>query len=248
MPERFIEPGQHDTGRFPRRTKKFKTKDEDGQTYCPHGMKKAHRYANKWDGGYVGTDISLLKKFLMSRKGKPWDDVYSEICAEADARSFTGHHLREWLDYAVEQHCFLDEEGVVRDQRGMEIGGCRGTFYIHPKTHTLEYVQRPRTHYKRPPKKVFEMDDQLYHEHEDNWYRVQMAEVPMDSRWRYNTWAVLSDVFVAEELNFGRYEYSMIRRLEEEYGHSPNGKPWYCTSKQSANSKEITRLKKQLAA
>ena len=249
MAERFMEPGQHGKGRFPRNTKKFKAQDEDGATYSPHGMRKAHRFANKWDGGYVGTDFALLSRFLKSRVGQPWDKVYSEICAEADARSFAGHHLREWLEYAVEQNCLVDESGTVRNARGMEIGSCRrGEFYVHPVTKKLEVIIKPRMRRRKLPRTVFEMDGQLYHEHEGVWYRVQMAEVPRKSKWYYDTWAILSDVFIAHELNYGRYEYDMIRKLEGKYGHSPDHRPWYCVWKQSANTKEITRLKKQNAA
>lgn len=249
MPERFMEPGHGDKGRFPRRTKKLKAKDEDGNTYAPHGMRKVH-FANKWhDGDGPGTDFAVLRRFLMSRKGKPWDQVYSEICAEADARSFPGHHLREWLEYAVEQNCLIGEDGVVRNARGMEIGMCRrGEFYVHPVTKKLEVIIRPRVRSRRLPQTVFDMDGQLYHEHEGVWYRVQMAEVPRENKWYYNTWDILSDKFIAHELNYGRYEYGMIRKLEEKYGHSPDHRPWYCVWKQSANTKEITRLKKQNAA
>ncbi|NLB56757.1 MAG: hypothetical protein GX811_13530 [Lentisphaerae bacterium] len=158
MPKRFMEPSGGNKGRFPRNTKKLRVADDEGGSFTPHGMRKVHRYANKWhDGGYVGTDFAVLRRFLMSRKGKPWNDVYSEICAEANSRSFPGHHLREWLEYAVEQNCFVDEEGQVRDQHGRQIGGCRGELYVHPQTGLLEVSKQPRRRHTKPEQKVFEL-------------------------------------------------------------------------------------------
>jgi hypothetical protein len=241
MARRFIKHGKRSKPPRIRHTKRMTEKDEDGQELNnPHGMKKAHLYANKsLYGGDVGTDFSVLYRFLHSRKGRPWDQVYSEICAEADDRSFQGHHLRYWLDSQVEQKCIIDENGDVLDHRGMPVWR---EFYVHPETGLLEYVEARRPRRPETPKTVFEMDGKFYHKHKSIWYRVEMEE---DG----NCWpSDLHDVFVSEELGFAAYRWRVASQLREKYGKSPNGRAWYCVKKQSANSREIAKLKKKLAA
>jgi len=251
MSKRFIKHGKSGSkSGFPRNCKRLARKDEDGQFLeCPHGMRKAHHFSHNWywRDGEIGTDLAVLRRFLQSRVGRPWDEVYSEVCAEADDRSFDGHHLREWLEMEVEQNCYI-EDGEVFDQRGLHMGNFWGEFYVHPETRTLEYVKKTRS-YRAPvyEQKVFEMDDHLYHEHEGIWYRVKMQEVERkgDKKWGVYWLENVHDVFLSDYLTFAVYYYSVTEKLKRKYGLSPNGKVWVCVAKESANSREIAKLKKK---
>lgn len=258
MPKRFMETRDGRRGRFPRHCKQFLATDEDGQHINnPHGMRKVHRLTPKCpDDAGSGTDFSVLRRFLKSRVGQPWDKVYSEVCAEADARSYEGHHLREWLEYEVEQNCFVND-GEVYDQHGRKLAGYwrRGEFFVHPETGILEFVISERHRKKEPPvQTVFELDGTLYHEYDGVWFRVKMQELAkvQHTGWgghrymAYDDWAALGDVLLHGLSNC--YPYRVVDRLKKEYGLSPGGKVWYCTWKQSANSKEIAKLKKKQAA
>jgi hypothetical protein len=225
--------------------------DEDGQNvYNPHGMRSVHHYTIKYeDRGYLGTDSAVLHRFLQSRTGRPWDQVYSEICKEADDRSFEGHHLREYLDYDVEQHCTIDKDGEVLDQRGLHVARFWGEFYVHPETKTLEYTEKKRYQRQETPRTVFDMDGKCYHEHKGIWYRVEMEEVPGRPAKRLEYWpSWITDAFLSNDFGFSIYFYAVANMLRDKYGLSPNGKCWYCTKKQSANSREIAKLKKKPAA
>lgn len=253
MPKKFLESGKGTKGRFPRNCKNLSKKDEDGQhVHNPQGMKKAHRYTVKYeDHGYVGTDFAVLRRFLQSRVGQPWDQVYSEVCAEADSRSFKGHHLREWLEFEIEQNCQMEGDIVV-DQRGIPLGRYWrwGDFYIHPVTGTLECSRVEQIRRKEPnKKKVLELNGQQYYQHDGLWYRVKMQEVPLVEHKgfggrRYkdiDSWWALKDVML--DLSRTYHEWSVKNKLINTYGRSPNGKVWCCVWKQSANSKEIKKLK-----
>lgn len=254
MPKKFLESGKGPKGRFPRNCKNLSLKDEDGQNvHNPHGMKKAHRYTIKYEeGGDIGTDFAVLRRFLQSRIGQPWDKVYSEVCAEADYRSFKGHHLREWLEYEVEQNCYMEDSNVI-DQRGVPLGRSWrwGEFYVHPVTGNLEYTQVEHSRQKRPvEKKIFEYKNVQYCHHKGIWYRVKMADVPIVEYKGFggrkyqdiDHWAALKDVML--DLHREYESYSVRNKLIKTYGRSPKGKVWHCVWKQSANSKEIANLKK----
>lgn len=248
MAKRFLKHGKHSKGRFPRNCKNLSMKDEDGQNvYNPHGMRSVHHYTIKYeDRGYLGTDSALLHRFLQSRTGQPWDQVYSEICKETDDRSFEGHHLREYLDYEVEQSCTINKDGEVLDQRGLHVARFWGEFYVHPKTGNLEYIEKKRWRIPKTPHTVFEMNGRFYHEHEGIWYRVEMIEVPSPAD-RFEYWpSSLTDAFLSND--FAIHFCNVENTLRAKYGRSPNGNCWYCDKKQSANSKEITKLKKKQAA
>jgi hypothetical protein len=58
----------------------------------------------------------------------------------------------------------------------------------------------------------------------------------------YDGMDVMGEVLL--DLSRNIHTWDVVNRLEKEYGHSPSGKVWYCIWKQSANSKEIAKLKK----
>ena len=92
MAERFSEPKRRPKqSKFPRRQKIVARVDEDGQPPKITGMGKIHVVAGDWwfDRGQ-GCDYSIMRRFLARRVGQKWDDVYSEICKEADSRSHDG--------------------------------------------------------------------------------------------------------------------------------------------------------------
>ena len=252
MTNRFTEHHKISKPKFPRHSKKFNWKDEDGQETCsPKGMKHAHYISHNWiwrDAGCVDGNYNLLKRFLHSCTGRPWNEVYSEVCEESDERSFRGYNFREWIDHLVEKNCFLDKDGTVLDERGNTIANFWGGFFVHPKTKTLEFAdvkKRPRW---EPPHTVFEVDGKLFHQHKDIWYRVEMREVSEENRsdgwWK---WVGPGDAFLSGTVTFGIFSYQVVPKIQKKYGLSPNKKSWYCFKKESANSREISKIKKKLS-
>jgi hypothetical protein len=140
LPKKFIEPCGGKKSKFPRGSKRLKV-DNDGNSLMPQGMRKAHDIADHGNEHYSGEDFALMRRFLRSRIGKPWDAVYSEICKKADGRSFEGHHLRDWLGYFIEFNCTMGEGGTILDDQGREVRYHHPTFYVHPENGTLEYSE-----------------------------------------------------------------------------------------------------------
>lgn len=119
-------------------TRYWEDLDEDG-TLRHKGMGRKRRY---WGNVKDFTDLlSLLKRYLRSNVGRPWDKVYSEVCKNLRADSVQGNHLRDhvrsmvtpWVQY--EQDCkiygyevgvsyrnddfYVDAHGILRECRKM---------------------------------------------------------------------------------------------------------------------------------
>lgn len=253
MPKRFLKGSRRTKGRFPRGTKKL-TRTDDGESVQVMGMKRVHRFANKFGQPELELDFAVMRRFLMRRRGQPWDKVYSEICTQADGRSFEGSQFREWL--LIEQNCYFDEDGKLVNDKGMELRHWTGhVFYVHPETKTLEYIDKrfPAHRWDDMPQKVFEMDGVLYHQHKGLWYRVKMEVVPITNKWGHPCpdydHAIWVDAFGSYGLISPHvWDYrraSPMHILWNKYGLSPSRRGWYCVEKQSANKKEIARLKKK---
>lgn len=75
-----------------------------------------------------------LRRYLQKQVGRPWDAVYSEICAVADRRSLSGYHLLQHVGFEVELNCWVcdgevyDHPSLPHKPRGL---------YVHPDTGLL---------------------------------------------------------------------------------------------------------------
>ncbi|MGZ4843036.1 MAG: hypothetical protein ACXV5J_14895, partial [Candidatus Angelobacter sp.] len=90
-------------------------------------------YSAKWFTDVLGP----LRRFLEKNVGRPWNDVYSEMCASLDKRKATGKHIFDHATDMVETHCFMGTNGKVRYLRwGIE--ECEvDDLYVHPQTGLL---------------------------------------------------------------------------------------------------------------
>jgi hypothetical protein len=256
--ERFTEPynGYHAGSKFPRTSKPLTKPDQDGEPPTFNGMSMAHRLVKQHDGRWPGEDFRFVRRLLIGNVGRPWDEVYSEICQQADTRNFVGYRLREVIDRMVEKNCHIDEEGTIRDGREFEVsGGWRPELYVHPETGLLQMVEGRRRRIKTPVERsVFELDGSLYHCHSDGiWYRVEMKEVPKQ-QYSYGCYygGPFVDVFNAhvdpgppKGTKLNQWYWNIHNAVQRKYGLDPDGKLWYCVKKQSASKREIEKVKKQ---
>lgn len=100
--------------------------------------------ASRGRGTKYFTDfLNPLERFLRSNVGRPWDKVYSELCAHLDRRKTTGRHVFEHLEDFVEVNCFVGEDGELYASshygkvRAIGEYRWRASFYVDPRTKLL---------------------------------------------------------------------------------------------------------------
>lgn len=81
-------------------------------------------------------NVSPLEHFLHCRVGRPWDQIWSEVCEAADTRNPLSAEIREHIDCMVATGCWLESRVVMST--------CCGTprpvrgFYVHPRSGSLQ--------------------------------------------------------------------------------------------------------------
>lgn len=95
----------------------------------------------------MAVSYSFIDGFLTSRIGRPWDEVFAEICSRFDNRSMMGETVRKNFSTRrwgadVEFNCYIGRDGNVRNvpDRCIIYG-----FYVHPETGILCHNSNPRT-------------------------------------------------------------------------------------------------------
>ena len=113
--------GHHDKFGDFRNSKRLKKYFDDEAAPGKIGTKRLVRHIRGWDCKDLNENLRPLERFLRSKIGQKWDDVYSEICAKIDSNSTVQNHVLDHLrDYVG-----VDE----RYQNGNRFGG---RFYYRP--------------------------------------------------------------------------------------------------------------------
>jgi hypothetical protein len=125
--------------------------------------------------------LSPLWRFLRSRVGRPWDEVYGEIRARIAPTSTVQIHVMEHLWHFVVRHV------EVRDGRVYEVGGWRGELfrtgwqlYVDPATGLLSEpaLRRPARRAPPSPDRLDRGAGLLYLRLDGQWYAVETRPIP----------------------------------------------------------------------
>lgn len=144
-----------------------------------------YSYSEKWFKDLLGP----LQRFLQKNLGRPWSQVYSEVCTTLDRRKITGHHLIDHLKWEVETNCFMDAKGRVYYRSGNEERLVDG-FYVHPATGLLCRAWPESSRERKRRRLLAEEKDwwlpsdghTAYRKHMGIWYRVTWKRMFVD--WR----------------------------------------------------------------
>jgi hypothetical protein len=157
------------------------------------GLRKRHR-SRKW----LNENLRPLERFLASQVGRPWDKVYSEICAGIDRRNTVQQHIHQHLEDFVAVKV-LEIDGELRANKRWRVmeplsSSWAAKYYVHPE-HGLLLVNHMRAEARRQQRKqrqdahaernggvreglrVIDPANQL-HRIEGVWYLIEVAPLP----------------------------------------------------------------------
>lgn len=156
------------------------------------GLKRRHR-SRKW----LNENLRPLERYLASQVGRPWDKVYSEICADIDRRNTVQQHIHQHLEDFVAV-TVLNIDGVLyeKDRRGPRQPLDRywaSRFYVDPESGLLrvnrlrnrtriECRDARRAHFRdlregtREDRRILDTTTQL-HRLDGLWFMVEVASI-----------------------------------------------------------------------
>ena len=111
-----------------------------------------------------------LYRFLTKAVGRPWNDVYSEVCTHVDRRSDVGYNVLRHLDWAVAQDIEIHNGKPYQTRWGRRSSDYPYSgLYVHPETGILcEYEREP---YVRPEPEVTSI-----HWHDNVWFQLEVLK------------------------------------------------------------------------
>ena len=128
------------------RRRRWNELDPDGEGGPVHIGMQHDRLACKTFGEHLGP----LYRYLDRQVHRPWDKVYSELCAGLDRRSVVQNHLFEHIgDHVALRTALIDGEVHVHARfRTISLADARQALYVHPRTGIL-LPNRARDHAER---------------------------------------------------------------------------------------------------
>lgn len=125
---------------------------QDTEVRSYRGMKKVHTSKPlSWDDlKQLNENLKPLRRFLFSKVGESWDNVYSEIMQGLNLRNAVQYHVWQHLIQLGEVHTKTYMEGstiMAAGARGPEAltdEGYREQLYVHPKDGTLRCTNARR--------------------------------------------------------------------------------------------------------
>jgi hypothetical protein len=154
------------------------------------GLRKRHR-SRKW----LNENLRPLERFLASQVGRPWDKVYSELCAGIDRRNTVQQHIHQHLEDFVAIKV-VEIDGELRASRRWRMheplsSSSSAKYYVDPghglllinrlriETHRDQRRKRQIAHAERhggvrQDLRIIDPGNQL-HRIDGVWYRVEVA-------------------------------------------------------------------------
>jgi hypothetical protein len=177
--------------------------------------------------------LGPLRRFLRSKVGQLWNDVYSELCQRLDTNTMAGQHVIGHLWDYVERHVeIIDGSLYSKTSRWYRIplDRCYGDlFYIHPETGILCAVEKAPRKQKQKSEQtdILVVDDyHQYHKLNEIWYLITFDDFPPPPTDH------VTDVL-----------QGIIHRSAAIY----RGKRIYAARKQQCNKKEIRFILNQIS-
>jgi len=179
---------------------------------------------------HLSDNLAPLYRWLRSKVGQPWDDVYSQLCQQLDTKSTIGQHVLEHLWQTVERHVEIRNNQIYAKHKPnypLTSGQTHPKFYVHPETGIFCIAPRKQKSETQPQDDVVIVNRYQQYRRIDNiWYFVSFRDV------KYSPKNTERDLLAN-------------RILDPWEARKRYGKPISAYHKRHATKKEIKSLKKQ---
>ena len=165
-----------------------------------------------------GDRLNPLRSFLKQNVGRPWDDVWSDVCRHNDARNVRGRHLREHVKQYVTGAG--GQEGLGRWYR-------RNDFYVDDAG-ILQHDDDRRRYRYRPKYDAdkCKIGDNLYERVNGCWFQIWYEKVEK-SRQVFNYLLNRKEVeYYSEEVRVRQKQLSKKELRLLGLSNDPNFKWW----------------------
>lgn len=177
------------------------------------GVRKDYLKGSRRNGrGYAPYPFD---RFLESRLGRLWDEVYSEICQEFDSRSLAGYSFLRDLKWHVATDCWIGAEtGTVYSSRW---GGSsvENEFYVHPFTGVLCWAEKiDRSHPEPPVAKLPIEEGHAYEKIDGIWYET-WYDGPFEMPWNFiggwHSWELHHKWLIRKKVQLGKKKLQELK-------------------------------------
>jgi hypothetical protein len=196
-----------------------------------------------WDCKELNEHLAPLYRYLRSNVGRPWDKVWSEICANLSVRNATTSHVRDHVEMDVEKNvimvgktpCRIDGTPLWRE------------FYVNPNSGLLCRVKdKPKHRYEKKKPEYVNVGGKLCQEVNGIWYEITFKNLPKARKvakrypWLRGTSKDRIMGYVDDNEDYYDdvvYGRCMRRQLSEYWGEQVRA-----DSKKQLNKREIKKL------
>ena len=212
------------------------------------GMRAPH--VRHWGGKELNENLAPLLRFLGSRVGRVWNDVFSEICENIRITSTVQKHVRDHIAHMVATRVWIDDAGNPWNMAGgprklSQQGYIK--YWVDPRDGILKLntaksyrqrnretqAERLRDAYSRSRSLPGGIELRLLH---GIWYQVSIETIPESTQRSYTradgtvrTW----------ETGGSAYDVILEAQVQRSrYRGSPNT---YCASKRQLSGAELRR-------
>lgn len=213
------------------------------------GMRAPH--VRNYGGKELNENLAPLRRFIRSRVGQRWDDVYSEISQHLRVDSAVQQHVRDHVeDFVSVRTRMIDGEIWTTGRFGhpTPVKGAWMEFYVDPRDGILRENPHRKSinamHRERRAAenaKLMESSRSLpggieLRKADGIWYQVELKPIPTPVKKSYTT----ADGKVQTYEISGR-AYDVILRKTVEYPKYRHHAHIYCSSKRQLSSAELRR-------
>jgi hypothetical protein len=153
--------------------------------------RKTYGYDFGNDGYRRVVEYKIIQKWVESKVGEAFDDVWSEACKLYDSRTYVGKQTLDYISYLLEFSKYSDyylDNGIIK--------------------------KRPKTVYKYPKRKssIVYHSGQAYHRHDNIWYAVSVKTPAKNTK---------SGTYYIEDVFLGLltgHSWIVERQLRSKYG------------------------------